>query len=147
MTSTLGLLAVMALGLQAGALLAEGAVLVPLWRSLPAPSFLQWYRDNGALLLRFYGPLEIVAALVAILAAVASGIAGASATPFLGTAGILSVLVLATFPVYFQRANASFTEGTIELDRVHEELGRWARWHWGRVVVATAAFVAAASAM
>ncbi len=38
--STAALLAVIALGLSAGAMLTEGAVLVPYWRSLPPDSFL-----------------------------------------------------------------------------------------------------------
>ena len=34
-------------------------------------------------------------------------------------------------------------KGTIELERVPGELRRWARWHWARVVLASAAFLAA----
>jgi hypothetical protein len=56
-TTYAALLATIALGLSAGALLAEGAVLVPFWRSLQPESFLAWYRENAALLLRFFGPL------------------------------------------------------------------------------------------
>ena len=53
MATTFYTLAVIALGLMAGALLAEAAILVPFWRALPAASFLKWYREHGALLLRF----------------------------------------------------------------------------------------------
>ena len=143
MASTFVLLAVAALGLTAGALLAEGAVLVPFWRSLPAGSFLEWYRKNGALLLRFFGPLEAVAALLAIAATVASGLSGGSAAPLLAASSFLSLLVLAAFPLYFRRVNSSFSAGSIELDRVPGELRRWSRWHRARVVVSIAAFIAA----
>jgi hypothetical protein len=145
--NVLVLLAVVVLGLSAGAVLAEGAVLVPYWRSLPPASFLAWYRDNGKLLLRFFGPLEVVAAVLAMLAAFMSWTPGNPAALPLKISALLAVLVLAAFPMYFQRVNASFAGGTIEADKVAEELRRWARWHWARVVVATAAFVVAASAL
>src|SRR6267378_2029146 len=60
MEGTLVVLAAVALGLAAGATLAEGAVLVPFWRSLDPEAFLAWYRRYAALLLRFFGPLEVV---------------------------------------------------------------------------------------
>ncbi len=147
MASTLILLAAAALGLSAGALLTEGAVLVPFWRSLPPDSFLDWYRENGARLLRFFGPLEILAALLACLAAGASWLQGSSHAPLLAVSGCLALGVVGTFPVYFQRANASFAEATIESDRVEDELRRWSRWHWARVGLAAAAFLAALLAL
>ena len=51
-----------------------------------------------------------------------------------------------SFPVYFQRVNASFAAGTIALEDVPAELGRWARWHWMRVALGTSAFVASIAA-
>ena len=44
--SAVGILATMALGVAAGAMLAEGAVLVPWWRAMPPEAFLRWYADN-----------------------------------------------------------------------------------------------------
>ena len=58
-----------ALGLAAGALLAEAAVLVLYWRSLEATQFLDWYSAHAGLLFRFFAPLEITAALLALAAA------------------------------------------------------------------------------
>jgi hypothetical protein len=132
---------VIALGITAGALLAEGAVLVPFWRSLPSDSFLRWYRENGHLLLRFFGPLEVVTAVLVTLAAVASWLSADPAVSLLVASSLLSLLVLAAFPFYFQRANASFAEGTIETDRVEAALRRWAGWHWVRTAIAIAAFL------
>jgi hypothetical protein len=45
LTTIVAVLAVLALGLAAGAVLTEAAVLVPFWRSLPPESFLGWYRE------------------------------------------------------------------------------------------------------
>ena len=143
MDAALIALAVCVLGLAAGAVLAEGAVLVPYWRSLPAAEFLRWYREHGGLLLRFFGPLEGAAALLACLATVVSARTGAADARALGVAATLTLLVLAAFPLYFRRVNASFAEGTIATDRVPAELSRWARWHWVRVALAIGAFAAA----
>lgn len=41
------LVAVMALGLFAGAMLTEAGVLVPHWRSIDAQTFHAWYRSNA----------------------------------------------------------------------------------------------------
>ena len=143
MAAALVLLAVVVLGLMAGALAAEAAVLVPLWRSQPPASFLAWYRENGHLLLRFYAPLEIAAAVATAAAAAASWGAGLPATAWLGAALLLSLLVLAMFPIYFKRANASFSDGSLDPQRVPDALRRWAAWHGARVLIATAAFVSA----
>ena len=58
------LLAVASLGIFFGAMLTEGLVLVPYWRSLPAEAFYSWYAANDKRLLGFFGPLTWLAALV-----------------------------------------------------------------------------------
>lgn len=138
-------LAVAVLGIAAGALVAEGAVLVPFWRSLAPEAFLAWYRSNARILLRFFGPVEVAAALLPGLAALIAWASGSPGAPQLGVATALSLVVLASFPVYFRDANASFAEGTIEHDKVSDELRRWARWHWFRTAVALLAFLASIS--
>src|SRR5712692_2124676 len=106
-------LAVLVLGLSAGAVVAEGAVLVPFWRSLQPESFLTWYRQHATLLLRFFGPLEILAAGLAVVAALVSWLGDEPASGLLAISDLLAVLVLALFPLYFRRTNASFAEATI----------------------------------
>jgi hypothetical protein len=142
-TTVLVFLSAAMLGVMVGALLTEALVLVPFWRSLPAAGFLQWYRDNGRLLLQFYGPLEVVAAALTVLATVAVRLRDGVAQPYLVLACTSCVLVLAMFPLYFRAANASFAAATIAPDRVAGELGRWARWHWLRTSIAAAGFAAA----
>ena len=143
MRRTLIVLAVVALGLSAGALLAEGAVLIPSWRLLQPESFLALYGQHAALLVWFFGPLEVVAAVSVTLAALLGWFAGERSTGVLAVAALLAVLVLLAFPLYFQRANASFAEGTIAITEVQDELQRYSNWHWVRVVVAVTAFVLA----
>ena len=112
--NAIALIAAVGLGLSAGALLAEGAVLVPFWRSLEPQEFLRWYAGNASLLLRFFGPLEALPALVVVVAAAASFYAGAPGGLPLAVASVLAVGVLLTFPLYFKTANESFASGTIE---------------------------------
>jgi hypothetical protein len=146
MTDLLVVLAVAGLGLMSGAVLAEAMVLVPYWRSLPAASFLAWYRQYGALLFGFYAPLELAALVLVVVAASASWLAGGAGTRLLVLASMLSLLVLLSFPLYFQRVNASFAAATIPPDEVPAELARWARWHWVRVALGTGAFLASIAA-
>ena len=137
--SAIAVLATLALGVAAGAMLAEGAVLVPWWRSMPPEAFLRWYAENARRLFAFYGPLEIVSATLTLLAAV---VHRSSRRWFVG-ASLLALAVLAAFPIYFRDVNASFESGAIGVDRVHAELGRWAAWHWGRTMLGLLAFALA----
>jgi hypothetical protein len=137
--SAVAVLATLALGMAAGAMMAEGAVLVPWWRAMPPEAFLRWYAENARRLFDFYGPLEIVSATLTLLAAV---VHRPSRRWFIGAA-LLSLAVLAAFPIYFRDVNASFESGAIGVDRLPGELGRWAAWHWGRTALGVLAFALA----
>lgn len=136
MHSAAAVLATLALGLTAGALLAEAAVLIPWWRSLPPGDFLAWYAANTSRLFYFFGPLEMACAVLLIVAAV-------RVRGWFIAAAALSLAVLAMFPLYFERANTSFETGTIAPAHVPAELARYAGWHWLRTAIGTAAFAAA----
>jgi hypothetical protein len=142
----LGILAALGLGLSAGALLAEGAVLVPYWRSLPPEEFLRWYKQNADRLLRFFGPLEVIAALLAFAAAGTSALQGLPAAA-LWVAALLALAVLLMFFVYFRSVNEGFANGSVASADVPEHLGRWSAWHWARTLLGTLSFVAALLAL
>ncbi len=133
--TSLGEVTAVVLGLSAGAMLAEGAVLVPWWRSLPPGSFLQWYASNATRLFDFFGPLEIAGAGLALGASALHLVRGRPAGAWFVASTVLAVAILSAFPIYFQEANASFATGTIEPERVGSELARWASWHWGRTAL------------
>ena len=143
LTTGLAVLSTLALGLSAGAMLTEGAVMVPYWRSLPPDAFLRWYAENAARLLAFFGPLEIAATVLALAAAVLSGVRRAAGIGLLVVAATLALAVLAPFPIYFGDVNASFAAATIAPEQVGEELTRWAAWHWVRTALGLGAFLAA----
>jgi hypothetical protein len=140
----IAVVATSALGVSAGALVAEAGVLVRFWRSERPEAFLAWYRRHAALLVGFYGPLEIAAVGLAAAALVANWLHPTMATTPWVVALVSSFAVLAAFPLYFQKANASFASGSIAVEHVPDELRRWARWHQGRTALAILAFVAAA---
>jgi hypothetical protein len=143
LTSAIGLLAVLALGLSAGAMLTEGAVLVPYWRSLPPELFLNWYAANASLLFDFFGPLEVASTALTVAAAALSGYGHRPGRGLLIVSAVLTLAVLAAFPLYFQDVNAHFAAGTIARDSVATELAAWAWWHWLRTTLGASAFVAA----
>jgi hypothetical protein len=139
----LRLLSVASLGLFVGAMLTEGFILVPYWRSLPPGEFFRWYAANDQRLLGFFGPLTSLAALLAVAAALASLWEGhPSRWPAL-VAAVCSVVVVSTFVLYFRRVNASFAAATIRAEDLSAELGRFSSWHWVRTGLSFAAFVAA----
>lgn len=147
MTEIVVALATLVLGVTVGALLAEGAVLVPFWRGLEPKAFLGWYRLHADVLLRFYGSLEVAAVALALAALGAGWIEESAALPWLVTSALCAVAVLAVFPLYFRKANASFASGSIASGAVARELARWSRWHSARTVLAAASCAAAMIAL
>ena len=140
------LVSVGAVGVFAGAMLTEGAVLVPYWRSLSAEAFFAWYAANDRRLLGFFGPVTAIAALAAALAAlVAVAVGHPGRWPALAALALMAVAV-AMFPLYFQGANARFSAADIAAADLPAALARWDAWHRRRTVIALAALVAAAMA-
>jgi len=134
---------VASLAIFAGGMLTEGCVLVSYWRSLAPAEFLAWYAANGQRLQGFFGPLTSVTALLSIASAFASLWQGHPGRWSALLAAVLLVTVVSTFYLYFQKANASFTAASISDVKLGAELSRWAKWHWWRVGLSFAAFVAA----
>jgi len=135
---------VLLLGVFVGAMLTEGMVLVPYWQSLSPVEFFAWYAANDRRLLRYFGQLTALTAVVAVVAAIL-----ALATDHPGRADALvaaglMIAVVASFPLYFKRANESFAAASIAPSDVAAQLARWAAWHWVRTAVS---FIALFSAM
>jgi len=147
LTRILAFLATLSLGLMTGALLAEGAILVPFWKSSAPDEFFVWYRKHAALLQNFFGPLEIGATAVTAAGAAAAWAANSPIWIPLTWATALAFAVLAVFPLYFQAANTSFRHGTIAPGRLGGELRTWYRWHCARTTLSFCAFCSAAAGL
>lgn len=135
------------LGVFAGAMLTEGAVLVPFWRALPAADFFAWYAANDRRLLGFFGPLTSGTALTAIAAAGASVWEGHPGRWLAVAAAGIAVAVVSTFFLYFQRANDGFSTASITPGDLPNALGRWAAWHRMRTVLSFVALACAVAAL
>jgi hypothetical protein len=147
LASLLSILGVLLLGVTAGAMLAEAAILVPYWQSLAPVDFFDWYAANASLLVGFYSPLEIASAVVALASAVLHSVQSRPGGRLWWVAAILSILVIATFFVYFKDANAGFSNRSIAEDSLPAALVTWSTWQWGRVAVGCAAFAASVLAL
>ena len=143
MSVALQFLSALSIGVYAGAMLAEGCVLVPYWRSAPAAEFFSWYGANAARLQSFFGGVTWAAGLSAIAAAVATFWAGRPGRWSSLVAALLMIAAAASFFVYFKSANASFANRTLSAAGLPAELARWGAWHWARTVVSLGAFAAA----
>lgn len=139
----LAFLAVASLGIFVGAMLTEGLVLVPYWRSLRAEAFYSWYGANDERLLGFFGPLTWLAALSALAAAGFSLWAAHPGRWYAVAAAACALVVVSMFFVYFERANATFSLGSMPANELRVELDRWAAWHWVRSGLSLAALTAA----
>ncbi len=141
--SALQLLSAASLGVYAGAMLTEGFVLVPYWRSAPPAEFFSWYAANARRLPGFFGPVTWIAGLLAIAAAVAALWAGVPGRWTALVAAALMAAAAVSFPVYFERANASFAGRTLSVADLPAELRRWANWHGARTIASLGALAAA----
>jgi hypothetical protein len=131
------------LGLFVGALLAEGALFIPYWRTLSAEEFFSLHKVYGPRLYRFFAPLTIAATMSAVAAAFTCALADHPGRWLAVVAGVLSASMIVLYFLYFKRANASFASASLSAGELSKELKRWEEWHWVRVVIGIAAFGAA----
>ena len=129
-----------AIGLLVGALLAEGSLLVPYWRSLPSDTFYALHKDYGPRLYRFFAPLTITPTLLIVAAAGASMWTSDSGRWPTVVASILYLSVIGTYVGYFRQANARLAAASLSANELSAELARWATWHRARVVLGMLAF-------
>lgn len=127
------------LGLFAGAMLTEGFVLVPWWRSLPATDFFTWYAANDRRLMSFFGPVTAVAAVLTLAAALVSVSAGVPGRWQAAAAAALMLGCVVVFFAWFEQANASFAAASVPVSELPKALARWAAWHHTRTLVALVA--------
>jgi hypothetical protein len=131
------------LGVYAGAMLTEGFVLVPYWRSLGPEAFFAWYAANDARLFGYFGPLTIAMAALALATAIVAMLERSPGRWLAVLVATIALVAIAMFPLYFQHVNASFAAGTVAPADLPAELARWDRWHRVRTVLSVVALVLA----
>jgi len=127
------------IGLYAGSLLMEGAILVPYWRRMKPNDFFNKHSEMGPGLFRYFAPLTTLAVVLSVLTAVLTGGRHIIAAGF-----CVSALVI--FYVYFKKANASFADHSLPNDKLKAELKKWSTWHWIRTVAVIIALFVSVSA-
>ncbi len=142
---TCGALTVIVAGVSCGAMLTGAMVLVPSWRAMPPAEFLAWFAANAGRMQLFFGPLQAATIVLAIASAILFRIGGRPGAISFAIAAMLATAVLATFPLYFRSANASFVSASISLGDVPAELARWSAWQLARTALGLAAFAAGLS--
>ena len=140
MSDPVAAIALFFLGLYAGSLLTEGAVLVPIWRRLPAEDFFRMHKDVGPRLYRYYAPITIAGVMAPVAFMGLALATGHAPHPLALAAVALCLCALATYFVYFQRANARFAGRSLSDAELGPELARWAQVHWARTVFIVTAF-------
>ena len=143
-TNLLKLLSVACLGIYSGAMLTEGFLNVPYWRSLPPAEFFSWYAANDQRLIGYFRPLTVLTAVVTILAALASHASGDPSRVGLTVSAVLMIVMIAMFLAIFRGLNESFAHASVAAADLPAALARWSSWHVLRVVLS---FVALASSL
>ena len=128
-------------GALAGALLAEGALIVPYWQGLSEEDFFRLHKNSGFRLFQFYGPLTIAAAFMTVLNSLSSSLCSHPGECFSLSAMIMLGLAIVMYFAYFRKANAGFATGVIVSATLQEELAKWAFLHWIRVGFVFVAFI------
>ena len=144
-------LAAIGLGLLAGALLTEAAVLVPHWRSVSPQTFSGLHEGVATRLYAYFAPLTIGA----VLLATTSGAFATSSRPMVTAdwltmgSSALAISLLGFYRLYFERANRALPELARLEDPTHliSELRRWQVIHTVRTGVCLASFVCAVLAL
>jgi hypothetical protein len=140
-------LAAAGLALFVGALLTEALVLVPMWRAMQPQEFFTLHAAHAHRLYTFFAPLTVSATLLAVAAAITALITDRSRSSASLVAAGLALVVLSTYFLYFQRANAGFAAASVTHDALPAELARWAAWHWFRTTIGLAALASALFAL
>lgn len=135
------------LALFVGALLTEAVVLVPMWRAMQPQEFFTLHAAHAHRLYAFFAPLTVSATLLAVAAAITALATDRSHRAASLVAAALALVILSTYFLYFQRANASFAAASIPHDELPAELARWAAWHWFRTTIGLAALASALLAL
>ncbi|PHS13282.1 MAG: hypothetical protein COA86_17390 [Kangiella sp.] len=130
----------LALGLLVGSLLTEAMILVPYWRKMEPKEFLRLHGTMGPSLYRYFAPLTIAGTMLPMITGVISFVAHNFTLNASVVVALLTSLMFIIYFIYFKSANKSFESCSIDIEKISEELKRWASWHWLRVVIGLIAF-------
>jgi hypothetical protein len=138
---------VLSVGLLTGAMLLIGVSIVGFWKSLTPSEFVSWFASHSSRVGVIMVPLGTITLLLSLAAVVVSWRSRLKQRQRVMIAALCAVCVMASYPVFFAGANASFVAGVLPDSAVRALLERWAVWHWGRTFLGLLGFVAAVLAL
>ncbi len=130
-------------GMLAGAMLLIRFVLVRFWQRLPPEAFREWFRDNSGRIGAVMFPLGGAATASTVAAATLSRGLPRTNRRSLWLAAACSVGVAAVTVLVNEPTNEQFNGHELSLADTPAALARWRRWHNVRVLLGTAAAIAA----
>jgi hypothetical protein len=135
------LLSTGSLGIFLGAQIAEAFLIVPYWKKLQPDKFFDFYKTNSSRLNKFFSPLTILATASTLIAVINLLIFQSSEQTILIMIGISTLIYFSTYFIYFKKANRRFVNQTIAHNDLSVELVKWEKWHWGRIIFESIAFI------
>lgn len=129
------------LGIFLGAQIAEGALFVPHWKTLPAQEFFDMHKTYGKKIYQFFAPLTIIATMIPLATASYGLFINVPAQLPIILMGVATMIFFSTYFLFFKKANNQFAEESIAHEDLPVALEKWGNWHWGRVVFEFVAFV------
>ncbi len=132
---------VLVLGVTAGAMLTEAAIIVPFWLSLSPLEFFDWYAKNQATLVNYYSPLEIWSTILTLVTSILMFVTKQEGKWSMVASTVFSIFVILTFFVFFKDANAAFNARSIAYHKLSLAITTWGNWQWFRVGLGMAAFI------
>jgi Domain of unknown function (DUF1772) len=131
------------LGIFTGTQIAEGALLVPYWKTLPGDVFFDLHKTYGKKIYRFFAPITIVATVLPVATVIYSLMTEIQTGIPMLLMGVFTLLFFSTYFIYFQKANKSFAEKSLTNEQLPQELDTWEKWHWGRIFCELIALICA----
>ncbi|MEM8561197.1 MAG: DUF1772 domain-containing protein [Pseudomonadota bacterium] len=135
------LLSALLLGIFLGAQLAEACLFVPIWRRMKPDEFFEQHKTVGPMIYRFFAPLTVLATVIPLVTVALYWFSGSDSSGMLAGMGLASAAFFSTYFVYFKSANKKFATRAIADSELPDELSRWNRWHWVRIIFEGIAFV------
>lgn len=135
----LQLVSVACIGVYTGAMLTEGFLNVPYWRSLAPSEFFSWYAANDRRLIGYFRPLTSITALVALLAAVVCWWTNDAGRWYATLSAVLLIVMIVLFFAIFREINESFAHATVAPAELPDALRRWGTWHTVRILLSMVA--------
>lgn len=128
------------LGVFLGAQIAEACLFVPIWKKMDPDDFFEQHDSVAPLIYRFFAPLTVAATLIPLAAVAVNLFLSSAQSGLLWIMGLSTLAFFSTYFLYFKEANQKFADRALSNAELPDELNKWGKWHWARIVFELIAF-------